>query len=105
MKKRKRAIKRPSVRKGAKRRKRKAPSNLVRSTNRKQAMGEEYLTPSELCRRYKNKVTEKTLAHWRSAGTGPKFSRLGGRIMYPVTEVVKWEQSRTVQSTQDYSAA
>lgn len=55
----------------------------------------EYLTPLELAARYKGSITVRTLANWRSTGHGPKFTKIGGRVLYPVDAVVEWEKSRT----------
>lgn len=61
-------------------------------------MNSEYLTPQELAERYKGAVTVRTLANWRSTGNGPKFTKIGGRVLYPVEAVVEWEKSRTTKS-------
>lgn len=55
----------------------------------------EYLTPLELAARYKGSITVRTLANWRSTGHGPKFTKIGGRVLYPVDAVMEWEKSRT----------
>ena len=60
------------------------------------------LNDDELVARFKNKITLKTLANWRSRGDGPKFTRAGGRILYPVVSVKEWEAKRTVTSTSEY---
>lgn len=58
-------------------------------------MGErEYLTPAELVKRYKNTISERTLANWRSKGLGPTFVKIGGRVLYPVDLLVAWESRR-----------
>ncbi|MFM2090724.1 MAG: Achromobacter phage Mano, partial [Planctomycetota bacterium] len=51
----------------------------------------EYLTPGELVARWKNQIGLGTLANWRSLGNGPKYLKLGGRILYPRTAVEAWE--------------
>lgn len=61
-----------------------------------------FYTPEELVARYNGKVTIRTLANWRSAGVSPPYTKVGGRIVYPVDQLLKWEQSRTVTSTSDY---
>lgn len=61
-----------------------------------------FLTPSELVERYNGKVTVRTLANWRSAGISPPFTKVGGRILYPLRELIAWESKRTVASTSDY---
>jgi hypothetical protein len=65
----------------------------------------EFFTPSELVDRYKGKITVRTLANWRSAGISPPFTKIGGRILYPVVELVKWEERRTVAGTNQYVKA
>lgn len=66
-------------------------------------MTPKYLTPKELSDRYNGRISVGTLANWRSSGnTGPKFTRIGGRIMYPEHEVIAWEQRRTVSNTSEY---
>lgn len=57
-------------------------------------MNSEFMTPRELIERYKNRVTERTLANWRSTGQGPRFIKIGGRVMYPVERVIEWEKNR-----------
>lgn len=62
----------------------------------------EFFTPAELAARYKGQITTRTLANWRSAGIGPPFTKVGGRILYTVSDIVEWERKRTVQSTSQY---
>jgi len=33
-----------------------------------------------------------TLANWRWKKEGPKFKKVGWMVLYPLTEVVKWEK-------------
>lgn len=54
-----------------------------------------YLTPDELCARYKGTINARTLANWRASGDGPAFTKIGGRVLYPVAAVEKWEKKRT----------
>lgn len=61
-----------------------------------------FLTPAEVVQRYEGKISTRTLANWRSAGTSPPFSKIGGRILYPLDELVEWEKRRTVGSTAKY---
>ena len=62
----------------------------------------EYLTPEDLHERWKRRVAVRTLANWRCLGTGPKYTKVGGRILYPVAEVLAWESRRTTDSTAAY---
>lgn len=61
-----------------------------------------YLTPEQVCERWGNRIAVRTLANWRSAGSGPRFSRLGGRVLYPLSDLVQWEERRTVEYTAQY---
>jgi len=47
-------------------------------------------------------VSVRTLANWRWAGTGPKFTKVGGRILYDADELAQWESRRTVNHTGEY---
>ncbi len=58
----------------------------------------QYLTPAELVERYKRTITIRTLANWRSTGEGPRYTKIGGRVLYPVDGVISWEASRTLGS-------
>jgi hypothetical protein len=52
----------------------------------------EYLTPRELAERWRNIVTLSTLDNWRSSqNRGPRFVKIGGRVLYPVSEVEAYE--------------
>jgi hypothetical protein len=54
----------------------------------------EYLTADELVTRWKGTVKKATLKNWRSSGKGPKFTKPGKEILYPITEVEKYEKTR-----------
>lgn len=56
----------------------------------------EYLTPAGLVARYRGSITIRTLANWRSTGEGPRYTKIGGRVLYPVDAVKTWEESRTL---------
>lgn len=51
-----------------------------------------YLTPSELAERWRNVVSLSTLDNWRSQQRGPRWFKAGGRVLYPVNEVIQFEQ-------------
>jgi hypothetical protein len=61
-----------------------------------------FFTPVDLVERYQGKITLRTLANWRSTGTSPPYTKIGGRILYPKEKLFEWEQSRTVQGTFQY---
>jgi len=67
-------------------------------------MNEVYLTPAEVSQRYGGKISPRTLSNWRSGGgAGPSFSKIGGRVLYPLSKIIAWEEKRTVSSTSEYS--
>ena len=65
-------------------------------------MGKTYLTPQQLSDRYNGNIKVRTLANWRCAGVGPKFTRAGGRILYDLDRVAEWEAQNTVNNTSQY---
>jgi predicted DNA-binding transcriptional regulator AlpA len=40
-----------------------------------------------------------TLDNWRSLGRGPRFLKLGARVVYPTAELDRWQAARLAQST------
>ena len=50
-----------------------------------------YLRPADLVMRWCNTVTLATLDNWRSQNRGPRFVKIGGRVLYPVAEVEAYE--------------
>ena len=53
----------------------------------------EYLTPEQLAARWEGAVTLGGLANWRSQGKGPKFSKIGRRVRYALSDVQDYEQA------------
>lgn len=49
-------------------------------------------------------VAPMTLRHWRSAGTGPPFIKLGGRVRYRATDLEDWIESQLVEPAGERSA-
>lgn len=49
----------------------------------------EYLTPEQLAERLT--IPIGTLANWRCAGRGPRFTKLEGRVRYLLDDVLAWE--------------
>ncbi|WP_366932651.1 helix-turn-helix domain-containing protein [Sphingopyxis sp.] len=48
-----------------------------------------FLLEGELARRWR--VHIGTLQRWRYRGTGPKYVKVGGRILYPITALEIYE--------------
>ena len=61
-----------------------------------------YLTPAELVERYKGRISLGTLANWRCLGNGPEYTKVGGRILYPLEKVEDWERKSTFPCTANY---
>ena len=49
-----------------------------------------YLTLPEVAEHYR--TTEKTVRYWRQTGYGPKGTRLGTRVLYPVAEIERFDR-------------
>jgi len=57
----------------------------------------QFLTTQEVSDRYSGKISARTL------NNGPPFTKIGGKVLYPVSKLVEWEQRNTVQSTSEYT--
>lgn len=63
---------------------------------------EAHLTAEELVARWRGKVSLRTLENWRMYGGGPRFMKpQRGAVLYPLTEVIAYEQKRTYFTTKD----
>ncbi len=49
-----------------------------------------HLTPNELAERWR--VASHTLINWRRSGGGPKYLKIGQRILYSIEEVERFER-------------
>lgn len=58
---------------------------------------EVFLTPADVANVLG--ISAKTLANWRVSGFGPKYVKLGSRVVYSTAELVLFVQSRTRTST------
>jgi hypothetical protein len=57
-----------------------------------------FLDPPALAARWGDAVKVATLAKWRVQGTGPKFLKLGAKVIYPLDEVETWEAEHLRQA-------
>ena len=46
-------------------------------------------------------LSYRTLEKYRIAGTGPKYSKIGTRIVYAVSDLTEWVELRAKRSTSD----
>lgn len=51
-----------------------------------------HLNEELLARRLK--MSPRTLQGWRQAGRGPRYLKLGGRVVYRLIDIEAWEQER-----------
>ena len=63
-------------------------------------MGEKaFLTSKELSDRWR--LSDQTLANWRYAGKGPRFIRVGSRVLYPAEGIHAFEKSSNFGNAED----
>ncbi|MCU4161813.1 helix-turn-helix domain-containing protein [Acidiphilium sp. AL] len=55
-----------------------------------------YLTLEEVITRYRGQVSEGTLRNWRAMRVGPSFIKIGKAILYPVSELDRWDKFNLV---------
>ena len=55
-----------------------------------------FLTQPELAARFR--VSPRTLERWRWLKTGPNYTKLGGRIVYALTDVETYERRRRAET-------
>lgn len=60
-----------------------------------------HLEAKDLAERWN--VQLNTLKKWRWNGRGPCFLKLNGKIVYPLDQVIAFEQARQCASTSAYS--
>lgn len=46
------------------------------------------------------KISIRTLERWRYVGIGPRYRRIGGRVVYALEEIERFEQSCDVETFQ-----
>ncbi|ALU40952.1 hypothetical protein AS188_00415 [Kocuria flava] len=61
------------------------------------------LTPAELAKHLHS--APATLAQWRYRGKGPKFVKVGRKVLYRASDVNDWIAAQTVQGTAEGGAA
>ncbi len=59
----------------------------------------EHLNQTDLARRWT--ISPRTLERWRWLGQGPRFIKVGGRVIYRVAEIEAFEAQQTRISTAD----
>ena len=54
-----------------------------------------FLTPNDLIKRWGGGIALGTIANWRCQRVGPPFSRIRGRVLYPLAQLEAWEAENT----------
>ncbi|WP_233510380.1 helix-turn-helix transcriptional regulator [Actinomadura craniellae] len=54
-----------------------------------------FLTTNEVAARYR--TAPGTVRYWRHAGTGPRSFKVGKRVLYRESELIRWEQERDAE--------
>jgi predicted site-specific integrase-resolvase len=49
------------------------------------------------------RISHRTLERWRWTGEGPKFLKVGGRVVYRLSDIEEYEQAIVRSSTFDNS--
>lgn len=47
-------------------------------------------------------VSIKTLANWRCAGSGPEFRKIGSRVFYRRSDLMRYRKARQFKNTSEY---
>lgn len=55
-----------------------------------------YLTLEDVVARYRGQVSEGTLRNRRTMRIGPSFIKIGKAVLYPVSELDRWDKSNLV---------
>jgi hypothetical protein len=50
----------------------------------------------EVITSYHGQVSEGTLRNWRAMRIGPSFIKIGKAVLYPVSELDRWDKSNLV---------
>lgn len=61
-----------------------------------------FLNQHELSKRWK--LSPRTLERWRWLGTGPRYHKIGGRVIYRLEDIESWEQNRSFICTAQQEA-
>jgi len=60
------------------------------------------LSTKEAVDYFDGKIKRQTLNNWRTQGRGPKFLRIGGKVLYPIDELDRFKSDSLYSSTSNY---
>lgn len=55
-----------------------------------------FLDQNELAKRWIRSV--RTIENWRSKGTGPSYIKIGGKVLYRLSDIEEIEKNSTVET-------
>lgn len=73
-----------------------APTSAVSGNDR-------FLTTAEVAERYR--TSPSTVRYWRHAGIGPRGVKIGARVLYRESELIRWEREREAEQNGGPNAA
>jgi predicted DNA-binding transcriptional regulator AlpA len=65
--------------------------------------GDPFLTTNEVAQRYRTEPS--TVRYWRHVGSGPNGVKIGRRVLYRESELVRWERERASAAADGGAAA
>ena len=74
-----------------------ASSSAVRNMSQKPDSVVRHLTQGKLADRWQ--ISPRTLERWRWLGEGPPFLKIGGRVVYRVQDIERYEAEQLRDST------
>lgn len=62
-----------------------------------------HLNQSDLSERWT--ISPRTLERWRWAGCGPRYLKIGGRVVYRLEDIEAYENTQAFNNTAEFAAA
>lgn len=72
-------------------------NNQTATSDRSVSAACSYLTPDEVCDRWRQRITPETLANWRALHIGPAYSKFGKPVLYRLDLLEIWEAKNVVR--------
>ena len=61
-----------------------------------------HLSQSDLSERWT--ISPRTLERWRWAGCGPRYLKIGGRVVYRLEDIEAYENTQAFNNTAEFAA-
>jgi predicted DNA-binding transcriptional regulator AlpA len=75
------------------------PATALKACSAREYLAEVYLTQREVAAVLR--LSERTLERHRVSGTGPRFVKLGRRVVYRRHDIEEWAAEHTLRSTSE----